>query len=184
MFLRARHVTVLAIVLALTAAPATAQVTRADYARAERFLSHNARKLVFTMEAAPNWIENGDRFWYSAHARAGKTFVIVDPAAGSSAPAFDHQRLARGLNAATGARSTADRLPFDRFDFTRNATAIDVEVEDVGWRCDIVSYTCEKTASQPGTESALAGRSLDRVRPRLQSVRQAGRRRESATAHT
>jgi dipeptidyl-peptidase 4 len=148
-----RHVGLLSVFALATVVPAVAQVTASDYARAEQFLPQNARKLAFTLEVAPNWIEKSDRFWYLRDARAGKTFMIVDPVAGTSAPAFDHQRLAAGLSSATGGRHTADKLPFDTFEFTPGGAAIDLEIGDAGWRCQLTSYTCEKRAAARQTES-------------------------------
>ncbi|MGH3637990.1 MAG: DPP IV N-terminal domain-containing protein [Mycobacterium sp.] len=55
----------------------------------------------------PNWLSDGQRFWY----QVGTRFVIVDPADGSRRDAFDHGRLAAALSVASGHAATADDLP-------------------------------------------------------------------------
>lgn len=148
-----RHLLATSLILAAAAGPSAAQVTRADYARAERLLSTNARKLVFTMEVAPTWIEKSDRFWYVRETRTGKTFLIADAATGASTPAFDHARLASALNTAAGGRFTAERLPFDNFDFVRSGTAIEFEASNAGWQCDLTAYRCERKSAALETEA-------------------------------
>src|SRR5436305_12870869 len=81
----------------VTDAVATGQVTWADYARAEQFLPANATARIFNAAVQPNWIAGGDRFWYRRTGRDGATFVRVDPASGTAAPASDHRRLAAAL---------------------------------------------------------------------------------------
>ena len=39
-------------------------------------------------------IDGGARFWYAVSNGAGKRFLLVDPAARTREPAFDHARLA------------------------------------------------------------------------------------------
>src|SRR5688500_15958043 len=76
-------------------------ITYDDYARAESFLPWNAAKLAFKLNVEPNWLDEpggDDRFWYRNQTRDGSEFVLVDPAAGSRAPAFDHVWLAASLS--------------------------------------------------------------------------------------
>ena len=72
-----------AMVAALTAfaAPARSQVTRDDYARAERMLLWNAAALVRNASVRPHWIHGSDRFWYRRETADGAEFVVVDPRA-------------------------------------------------------------------------------------------------------
>jgi hypothetical protein len=45
-------------------APASAQGLREDYARAERFLNDEIRKLAFDGQVDPHWMAGTSRFWY------------------------------------------------------------------------------------------------------------------------
>ena len=61
-----------------------AQLTAADYQRAERFLFRDADdELVFGADVSPVWLDDG-RFWYRNTLPAGDQLVLVDPAAGTS----------------------------------------------------------------------------------------------------
>jgi dipeptidyl aminopeptidase/acylaminoacyl peptidase len=147
-----REAWISALAVTLMTTPVAAQGTRADYERAEQLLAANARRLVFNMDAAPNWIGDADRFWYLRTSRAGRTFVLVDPAGGRTRPAFDHAALASGLGRASGKTYSADRLPFETFAFSADARSIDLEVERQGWRCDLSSYACTSAPRRLTTE--------------------------------
>ena len=78
--------------------------TTQDYQAAEQLLRRPARpgELVVGDKVRPQWIDGGARFWYAVSNGAGRRFVLVDPAAGTREPAFDHARLAAALAAASG----------------------------------------------------------------------------------
>ncbi|WP_260735426.1 S9 family peptidase [Tunturiibacter lichenicola] len=75
------------------------QLTSADYARAEKFMGYNVNSLVYHGVARPTWMADG-RFWYKDFGPDGLTLMVVDPARGTTAPAFDHVKLAKALTAA------------------------------------------------------------------------------------
>ena len=62
------------------------QLTKEDYARAEKFMAYNVNPLVYHGVARPTWMEDG-RFWYRDNGPDGVTFIVVDPAKGTKAPA-------------------------------------------------------------------------------------------------
>ena len=104
----------------LLCAPLFAQtrpLTAADYARAEKFMAYNTTPLVYRATVRPNWIAD-DRFWYRVTTPAGSEFVLVDPAKGTRAPAFDHAKLAIALTAAANSKYEAGTLPFTEIDLT------------------------------------------------------------------
>src|SRR5579863_6501332 len=109
--------------------PVVAQGTLDDYKRAEKFLSGNMRHMVFPADVFPTWIEKTDRFWYRQTGPNGSQFILVDAAQNTSAPAFDHEKLAAGLSHAAHREYKATELPFDSFDFVEDGKAIRFEVE-------------------------------------------------------
>ena len=133
-------------------APAGAQqVTESAYARAEQFLPWNASKLISGDQVTPEFFD-GDRFWFRSRTSSGHEFIVVDPAARSRAPAFDHARLAAALSVAADTAYEGRTLPFDEFDFVNGGGAIRFQVADsVQWICDIGAYTCAgpTTATAP-----------------------------------
>src|SRR3546814_14358405 len=96
---RARAV-VLAGWLAMGCAGATfAQapvVTAEDYARAEKFLSHNDKPLVDHAIESVHWIDHA-QFWYRDHDANGASLLRMAAAKPGVVPAFDHVNLDAGL---------------------------------------------------------------------------------------
>ena len=123
-------------------------VTAEDYARAEQFLSETAAPLVTGTTVAPRWLDDG-RFWYRTPTADGPRFMLVNPARRTREPAFDHQRLASGLSAATGSTVLANRLPFQTFTFSEDYGTITVAVETRSWQCDVRTYACAASAEPP-----------------------------------
>ena len=96
----------------LAAAPAAwAQGTLADYQRAQG-LQAKARGLVVNTPGAIEWIGHTDHFWYPRAVKGGTEFVLVDAAAGTKKPAFDHEKLAAAISTVTGHSYTGITLPF------------------------------------------------------------------------
>jgi dipeptidyl-peptidase 4 len=86
-----------------TCAAQTGRVyTAADYAQAEKFMDYNVKPLVYHSVDQPKWLADG-RFWYRDFGPDGATYMLVDPAKRTKAPAFDHAKVAAALNAASAA---------------------------------------------------------------------------------
>ncbi|HKS66214.1 MAG TPA: DPP IV N-terminal domain-containing protein [Candidatus Acidoferrales bacterium] len=147
--------------LLLAVTSAYAQGTLQDYQRAEKFLPGNARHLYTTGYVMPNWIAGpggqakSDRFWYRKTSLNGdqivSEFVVVDAAQNTSGPAFDHARLAEALTRATKQHVDATNLPFEEFEFIRDAKAIRFEMQNARWTCDLEKYECKK--DEPASEN-------------------------------
>src|ERR1051326_446650 len=83
--------------LLLTASHTVAQGTKADYDRANG-LGKFIQGKVLNATIEPHWIGKSSRFWYRRDLPNGRReFLLVDPAAATKAPAFDHKRLAESL---------------------------------------------------------------------------------------
>jgi dipeptidyl aminopeptidase/acylaminoacyl peptidase len=76
------------------------QYTYADYANAEKFMGYNVNPLAYKGVVRANWLDDG-RFWYRAVDETGVTYMLVEPAKGTRAPAFDQGKLAAALAAAS-----------------------------------------------------------------------------------
>src|SRR4051794_10964334 len=94
-----------ATVLSSLALHGQQKFTAADYQRAEKFMTYNTTPLVLRSGVRPNWLPD-ERFWYRVTTAEGAEFILVDPAKGTRAPAFDHVKLAAAL--ATAANRTID----------------------------------------------------------------------------
>lgn len=125
---------------------AAAQGTLADYQRAQRFLGGNMRSMISVADIRPTWIAGGDRFWYRTDGPKGSEFIVVDAAKNTSAPAFDHSRLAAALSRAARENYEGTRLPFYSFEYTDKESAIRFQIEDAEWTCKLTSYECTKSS--------------------------------------
>ncbi|MFF3016643.1 DPP IV N-terminal domain-containing protein [Streptomyces sp. NPDC057939] len=123
--------------------------TTQDYQAAEQLLRRPARpgELVVGDKVRPRWIDGGTRFRYAVSDGVGKRFVLVDPAAGTREPAFDHALLAAALTAASGQLVDPGSMPFADIELTPNA----VEFAAFGeyWRCRLDDYVCERAEFTP-----------------------------------
>jgi dipeptidyl aminopeptidase/acylaminoacyl peptidase len=133
---------------------------RADYERANGLRARVTNK-VYDAPDAPTWAADSTAFWYRKSVKGGNQFVRVDPKAGTKTPAFDHARLAAGINAVVGGDATALTLPFTTFTYTAGASAVDFTIGGgragggalTRLECSLSDYTCRRA----GTSNAGAG---------------------------
>lgn len=134
--------------LFLFSAHCLAQGTVEDYERAAKLLPGNARHLFTSGDVMPHWIEKTNRFWYRSTTLKGSQFILVDAEQNTSAPAFDHARLAEALSRATKQTQDPVKLPFDSIEFTDNQKSIRFEIENVRWTCKLDTYECKRAERQ------------------------------------
>jgi dipeptidyl-peptidase 4 len=116
------------------------------YETAERLLRHNRGELVLGGKITPRWLEGG-RFWYTVNTPEGKRFVLADPGAGTRDTAFDHDRLAKALAAASGYETDAATLPF--FAIAPTPGAVEFDAYGEHWRCALDTYECQRAEGAP-----------------------------------
>jgi dipeptidyl aminopeptidase/acylaminoacyl peptidase len=140
--------------LLLLPAFANAQVTQADYERAAG-LREKLQGLVAGAPDRADWIDKTSRFWYRKSVKGGYEFVLVDAETLAKKPAFDHEKLAAALAKALppvpsdGEAITALKLPFNEITFVDGERAIEVNIREARWRCDLTAYACKKSEA-PG----------------------------------
>jgi len=127
------------------AVPARAQGRREDYARAQKFLIEEIKKIAYDGQVDAHWLTGTARFWYVKDALESKEFLIVDAASGAKSPAFDHQRLAAALSTVAGRRYEARALPFSYVQFGSGGKTVAFAVEQNTYKCDLAVYQCAKT---------------------------------------
>jgi dipeptidyl-peptidase 4 len=155
-----------------------AQVTRTDYERAASLLPARVNALVLNAQVTPNWIGESDRFWYSRELPAGSRFFIVDAAAGSVAPAFDHERMAAAVAAALDRRVVADSLPFSGFAFSTRLDSITFTVDSTRWSCTVAAPACRRLPAPPVPGTSPDGRWIAELRGHDLFIRSADGMRE------
>jgi dipeptidyl-peptidase 4 len=136
----------------MTEGHSTVEMTRAsrlsagEYARAERFLPHNARWLVPGGPVEPHWTGAGGAFWYRTVTGQGHQFVYVTES-GEREPAFDHARLASALSAHTGVACESQRLPFAEIEIQEPSRRIRFQTDDRAWTFDPATGDLAEDAS-------------------------------------
>ncbi|MEZ4423155.1 MAG: DPP IV N-terminal domain-containing protein [Gemmatimonadota bacterium] len=132
-----RRVSFLVVLTALLVPPVGAQQApdarvggagSANYALAARFAPYRISELVGDTRVDPQWIRNGDRFWYEWEDSDGKDFLLVDPARGTRQQIFDRDRIAAELTRLTRDPWDAQHLPIRNIRFVDDNT-LQFEVE-------------------------------------------------------
>jgi dipeptidyl aminopeptidase/acylaminoacyl peptidase len=122
------------------------RLTAKNYEHAESFMSYNTERFVDHNGVRPEWLTN-DRFWYRTLTAQGGEFILVDPAKKLRSAAFDQQKLASSLSAATGKHYEAAMLPFQSFTYSPDERAIIFEADGKQWTCDLQTYKCTEDNS-------------------------------------
>lgn len=159
--MRKMHFVGLAVIAALMLvlpALVSAQGTRADYDRAAKFLPDQIRTLAYDGYVDAQWIGQTPRFWYRKEGPSGKQFLLVDAVAQTSAPAFDHARVASALSSATKQTVSARSLPFDVIRFSEDSTRLQFDWDRATWTCPLDSYACTRSVDRDDQALVLPGR--------------------------
>src|ERR1700712_4758072 len=146
-FTRGRRPGVLIVIAAIAfASPLSAQGTAADYTRADS-LNRRFQNLVANVAEKPTWLD-ATRFWYRKSVVGGNSFVLVDTKSSTKSAAFDHARLATGLNTAANQHYTAITLPFTEFTYD-GTTAIRFVAAGSQYSCTVGDYACSRIGAAP-----------------------------------
>src|SRR5262249_50929376 len=111
-----------------------------------QFLTEPVRDLAYDGMVDPQWIGKTNRFWYRKEGPFGKQFTLVDVAALTTAPAFDHQKIAAALSSATKQSFTARDLPVDPIRFIDSERALQFAATGATWTCRLDSYACTRSS--------------------------------------
>jgi len=146
-----RRLSVLSAALVLVSAHVEAQVTSADYQRAQALGDKYESAAVFVPDT-PTWVGGTHRFYYRRSLANGFEFVMVDADTRGKQAAFDHTRLAESLSKASGHAYTSTRLPFQGFNFNEALSAIDFTIDGARWTCTLADYACHTPEVPPPGE--------------------------------
>ncbi len=128
-------------VVLLCSVSSAAQVTTADYQRAQSLRQQYESAAIFVPEPA-TWIAGTHKFYYRRSLAHGFEFVTVDADTQQKQPSFDHPRLADALSRAIGRAYQGTRLPFQNFTFNDALSAIEMTIDGARWTCTLADYSC------------------------------------------
>ena len=103
-------------------------ITEANYRLAERFSPEKIKRMVFSTSVNPNWMETGDKFWYSYKTSEGEFFYIVDLDRKTKTQLFDNDKMAAKLTLITKDPYDGQHLPPIRPKFKKNDTVFRFDV--------------------------------------------------------
>ena len=140
------------VLVALMSMSASGQGTLADYERAQG-LQAKFQALAIGLPGGMNWIPQSDHFWYRRTVVGGSEIMWVDAGSLVRRPAFDHEKLAASLSAASGQKYAALKLPLGgaaNLTFVDSEQAIEFVAAESRWKCDLKDYKCTKLGPGPG----------------------------------
>ncbi|TWT75714.1 Prolyl tripeptidyl peptidase precursor [Posidoniimonas polymericola] len=118
---------------------------------------------VYKAAIEPHWLGDSSQFWYRNDLRGGQIeYVLIDAAKNTRQPAFDHQRLADALSAATGGAVAPDRLDLERLALSPELKEAIFDFDSEHFTCDLDHYELRQLDK---TESSEEERSRRRRGP-------------------
>jgi dipeptidyl aminopeptidase/acylaminoacyl peptidase len=130
------------ILLVVWAAAAPRLAAQVDYRRAELMLDWHASRMISHDAVQPNWLSDGNRFWYRDKLDQGAEFVLVDPVSNTRRLVFDNARLAAAMSLARDTTYDPVKLPFETFRFVDGERAIEFKASRKLFRCVLATYRC------------------------------------------
>ena len=126
--------------------PARQQVLQA-YKNAA-LLDSLARKSIFKSYVYANWQADEKGFWYKNLLPADNVeYWYINSATSAKQKAFDHARMAQGLNKLLDTIVTADKLPISNMQFDKLHHSVTVQVAKKWYLCNLKTYNCSAADS-------------------------------------
>jgi dipeptidyl aminopeptidase/acylaminoacyl peptidase len=132
-------------------------LTAKDYEHAESFMGYNTQPFVDHGDVRPNWLP-GDKLWYRTLTPGGSEFMLVDPVKKTRTVAFDQEKLASALSAASGKKYTASMLPFQSVGFTDDDKYVTFQADGKKWKYGRVDNQLTEDNSTLQTSDGRQGR--------------------------
>ena len=127
-----------AILLLAFSRPTIAQVSRADYKRADSIVSVMSKSVLLKPEMV-NAIEGSSDFWYRTRTADGIRYFYVQSAKNRNILAFDHQKLADEMAKQASKKINAASLPIAEVDFSSKGDTLMFSWDGYKW-----SYVIKK----------------------------------------
>jgi dipeptidyl aminopeptidase/acylaminoacyl peptidase len=143
------------------------QTPAPNYRLASKFSPSNTQKVLYSRAVIPNWLTNGNRFWYQYKTSEGTNYYIVDANKRTKRKLFDNAKMAKWLSEITKDPYDAKHLPRFNFKFVKGETAIrfrvtsNEEVEakdekkDIGTKTDSTKTDSTKVKSPKKTKPKM-----------------------------
>jgi hypothetical protein len=131
------------LVMIISQAISLAQVTRADYKRADSLNKWVSGK-VYYGSVKPLWIGNSSCFLYDNLTPDGIDYIIVNANNLTKRKAFDQNKFARSLESVSGKKAVAGKLQISGIIFSENLGSFAFVFENFNWICNLKDYSIIK----------------------------------------
>lgn len=112
----------------LSAAAQNTPITESNYELPARFTPEKMENMVFSTTVQPNFLKDGNKFWYSYKTTQGERWYIVDGAKGSKEELFDPAKMAAQISEITLDPCDAQHLPLGNIRFAEDGKSFIFEV--------------------------------------------------------
>ena len=130
---------VLSLLLSCTSS-APKQVSEAAYKNATKHMDRSWNALVYNQITSQSW--NGDEFLiYAKRIKEGTNYILVNTTTKEKQAAFDHQKLAEGLNTILNKDYTATTLPLRNLSFEEEHTELHFTIGSTNYVCKLKDYS-------------------------------------------
>jgi dipeptidyl-peptidase 4 len=126
---------------------------------------------IYRDKVEPHWFGDNTKFWYRIDLpEKRREFILVDAEKGTRDKAFNYQRVARMLAEKWGKEVDAERLPFERLQFSADGKKITL-IGETAWSFDLEDYlpSEDKTEHPEKTETPREERRQRRGRARAET---------------
>ncbi len=114
----------LAFVFCMTHGQEKKSEVKPNYQLAAKFSPEKLRKMIFSTEVKPNYINYSDKFWYEYATSSGKNWYIVDPSLRKKSPLFENGEMAAKVTSIVRNPFDAQHLPIQNLRFLDNSDQI------------------------------------------------------------
>lgn len=112
----------------------------------------DATNRVFQASINPNWIGQGDQFWYRIDSAEGQhEYILVDALRGKRELAFDHEKVAAALTRA-GIKADPGRLPIRDLTFDLKSNRLTFSANQENWILDLITSELTPDKTTPVNE--------------------------------
>lgn len=129
-----------------------AQGTLSDYQRAEKFLWRNVEKLLYNEWVSPNFIGEGEQFWYSVRTRRGTEYFMAHAKTATKTPLFDHEKLAEMLSKNLDKEIEPYALPLKSVKCTDDGKYLKFGTDDKYWKLNLESMELKPVSRKAALE--------------------------------
>ncbi|MBN1649994.1 MAG: DPP IV N-terminal domain-containing protein [Bacteroidales bacterium] len=130
-------------------------ITEADYRMAEQFSPTKLKRMVFSTFVNPNWLQSGDKFWYSYATSEGTSFYLVDLSNKSKKPLFDNDKMAAMLTLITKDPYDGQHLPKIDPKFKKGDTVFQFDVTSTqDEEIEIKETEADSTSKKPAKKAS------------------------------